>query len=82
MLLETGMPSTGETLYRRARKIMPGGTQLLSKRPEMFLPEIVLGAPLTVRSKMATVPPSDECHYNLSVFVEASNGTCRTCAIR
>jgi len=39
MLLETGMPSTGETLYRRARKIMPGGTQLLSKRPEMFLPE-------------------------------------------
>jgi hypothetical protein len=33
------MPSTGQTLYRRARKIMPGGTQLLSKRPEMFLPE-------------------------------------------
>ena len=33
------MPSTRQTLYRRARKIMPGGTQLLSKRPEMFLPE-------------------------------------------
>ncbi|TPQ35495.1 aminotransferase class III [Bradyrhizobium guangdongense] len=33
------MSSTGQTLYRRARKVMPGGTQLLSKRPEMFLPE-------------------------------------------
>lgn len=32
------MSSTGQTLYRRARKVMPGGTQLLSKRPEMFLP--------------------------------------------
>ena len=35
----TGMSNTGQTLYRRARKVMPGGTQLLSKRPEMFLPE-------------------------------------------
>jgi glutamate-1-semialdehyde 2,1-aminomutase len=33
------MSGTGQTLYRRARKLMPGGTQLLSKRPEMFLPE-------------------------------------------
>ncbi|HVL68438.1 MAG TPA: aminotransferase class III-fold pyridoxal phosphate-dependent enzyme [Vicinamibacterales bacterium] len=30
---------TGQTLYRRARQRIPGGTQLLSKRPEMFLPE-------------------------------------------
>jgi glutamate-1-semialdehyde 2,1-aminomutase len=28
----------GQALYRRAREIIPGGTQLLSKRPEMFLP--------------------------------------------
>ena len=33
------MSGTGQQLYRRARKVMPGGTQLLSKRPEMFLPE-------------------------------------------
>ena len=33
------MSNTGQMLYRRARKVMPGGTQLLSKRPEMFLPE-------------------------------------------
>ncbi len=25
-------------LYARARTIIPGGTQLLSKRPELFLP--------------------------------------------
>jgi len=31
--------SSGEELYRKARKRIPGGTQLLSKRPEMFLPE-------------------------------------------
>lgn len=28
-----------QELYRHAKKIIPGGTQLLSKRPEMFLPE-------------------------------------------
>ena len=28
----------GQELYREAKKIIPGGTQLLSKRPEMFLP--------------------------------------------
>ncbi len=29
----------GQDLYIEAKKIIPGGTQLLSKRPEMFLPE-------------------------------------------
>lgn len=28
----------GQELYARARTLIPGGTQLLSKRPEMFLP--------------------------------------------
>src|SRR3989339_696098 len=28
-----------QELYKKAKKIIPGGTQLLSKRPEMFLPE-------------------------------------------
>lgn len=28
----------GQTLYQTARRYIPGGTQLLSKRPEMFLP--------------------------------------------
>jgi glutamate-1-semialdehyde 2,1-aminomutase len=26
--------------YKRAKRLIPGGTQLLSKRPEMFLPEL------------------------------------------
>lgn len=29
---------TGQNLYEKAKKIIPGGTMLLSKRPEMFLP--------------------------------------------
>ena len=28
----------GQELYKEAKQIIPGGTQLLSKRPEMFLP--------------------------------------------
>ena len=30
---------TGQKLYKRAKRIIPGGNMLLSKRPEMFLPE-------------------------------------------
>ena len=30
----------GQKLYKRAKRIIPGGTMLLSKRPEMFLPNI------------------------------------------
>ena len=29
----------GQKLYKKAKQIIPGGTMLLSKRPEMFLPE-------------------------------------------
>lgn len=32
-------PRTGPELYRRAKTRIPGGTQLLSKRPELFLPD-------------------------------------------
>jgi glutamate-1-semialdehyde aminotransferase/spore coat polysaccharide biosynthesis protein SpsF (cytidylyltransferase family) len=31
---------TGQELYKKAKTIIPGGTQLLSKRPEMFLPDL------------------------------------------
>ena len=33
------MKSMDQLLYEKARRRIPGGTQLLSKRPEMFLPE-------------------------------------------
>src|SRR4051812_13933693 len=29
----------GQDLYKKAKTLIPGGTMLLSKRPEMFLPE-------------------------------------------
>lgn len=34
------MEGTGQSLYRRAKKLIPGGTQLLSKRPEFLLPDL------------------------------------------
>lgn len=33
------MKNISQNLYSRAKEIIPGGTQLLSKRPELFLPE-------------------------------------------
>ena len=33
------MENKGQQLYKKAKKLIPGGTMLLSKRPEMFLPE-------------------------------------------
>ena len=33
------MQSLGKKLYKKAKKIIPSGNQLLSKRPEMFLPD-------------------------------------------
>ena len=30
---------SGQLLYKKAKNLIPGGTMLLSKRPEMFLPE-------------------------------------------
>jgi glutamate-1-semialdehyde 2,1-aminomutase len=30
----------GQKLYRKAKKLIPGGTMLFSKRPELFLPDI------------------------------------------
>ena len=32
------MSNVGKKLYIKAKKMIPGGNQLLSKRPEMFLP--------------------------------------------
>src|SRR5689334_6171163 len=34
------MKNSGQRLYKKAKTLIPGGTQLLSKRPEMFLPDL------------------------------------------
>ena len=33
------MAGRGQRLYKKAKTKIPGGIQLLTKRPEMFLPE-------------------------------------------
>ena len=38
--LETLMSSSSQEMYKRGKSLIPGGTQLLSKRPEMFAPDI------------------------------------------
>jgi len=38
--LEKLMKSSGQKLYKRGKQLIPGGTQLLSKRPEMFAPDV------------------------------------------
>lgn len=38
--LEESGSHLGQTLYQNAKKIIPGGTQLLGKRAEMYLPEL------------------------------------------
>ena len=35
---EGALLNTGQKLWKRAKKIIPGGNMLISKRPEMFLP--------------------------------------------
>ena len=34
------LSNKGQDLYVKAKKIIPGGTHLLSKRPELFLPNL------------------------------------------
>lgn len=36
---EGAVMGTGQKLWKRAKRVIPGGNMLLSKRPEMFLPE-------------------------------------------
>ena len=38
--LEELQQGQGVALYHRAKTMIPGGTQLLSKRPEMFAPDV------------------------------------------
>lgn len=38
--MKTAQQNTGAQLYLKAKTFIPGGTQLLSKRPERFLPDL------------------------------------------
>ncbi len=61
-----------QDLYKKAKEIIPGGTQLLSKRPEMFLPD--LWPSYYKRSKGCEVWDLDDKHYyDMSIM---GIGTC------
>ena len=58
----------GQELYNRAKEMIPGGTQLLSKRPEMFLPD--LWPAYYSKAKGCEVWDLDENHYyDMSILV-------------
>lgn len=68
----TGMADLGQKLYEKAKTIIPGGTQLLSKRPEMYLPG---GWPAYyARAKGVDVWDLDNRHY--FDFTNMSVGAC------
>lgn len=50
-----------QALYQKAKKIIPGGTQLLSKRPEMFAPNV--WPPYYSKAKGCEVWDIDGNHY-------------------
>lgn len=51
----------GQNLYKKAKTLIPGGTQLLSKRPEMFLPDY--WPAYYSKSKGCEVWDLDDNHY-------------------
>lgn len=62
----------GQELYKRAKEIIPGGTQLLSKRPEMWLPE--LWPAYYSRAKGCEVWDMDGNHYyDMSIMGVGAN---------
>ncbi len=62
----------GQALYLKAKRLIPGGTQLLSKRPEMYLPD---GWPAYYsKAKGAEVWDMDGRHYH--DFTNMSVGAC------
>ena len=72
--LNAGSPITGsgQDLYGTARNIIPGGTQLLSKRPELFLPD--QWPAYYQRAQGAEVWDLDGCRY--LDFTHCGVGTC------
>lgn len=63
---------TGQELYNKAKKIIPTGTELLSKRPEMFLPD--LWPAYYKRAKGCSVWDMDDNQYY--DFAQMGVGSC------
>lgn len=62
----------GQNLYNKAKQLIPGGTQLLSKRPEMWLPE--QWPSYYSRAKGCEVWDLDDNHYyDMSIMGVGAN---------
>lgn len=62
----------GQKLYNKAKKVIPGGTQLLSKRPEMWLPD--LWPSYYKKAKGCEVWDLDDNHYyDMSIMGVGAN---------
>lgn len=62
----------GQKLYKHAKEIIPGGTQLLSKRPEMWLPEY--WPPYYSKAKGCEIWDIDGKHYyDMSIMGVGAN---------
>jgi glutamate-1-semialdehyde aminotransferase len=64
----------GNELWNTAKKIIPGGTQLLSKRPEMFLPNLF--PPYYKKAKGIEIWDLDD-----NKFIDMSNMSLGTCIL-
>lgn len=63
---------TGQDLYRKAKRLIPGGTQLLSKRPEMFLPD--LWPSYYSKAKAVHIwDMDDNCYLDMSIMGVGAN---------
>jgi len=59
--LKDFLQGKGQKLYRRGKQLIPGGTQLLSKRPEMFAPNV--WPAYYSKAKGCRVWDLDDCEY-------------------
>lgn len=66
------MINSGQQLWERAKKLIPGGNQLLSKRPQRFLPG--LWPTYYEKAKGCEVWDLDGCHYY--DFAQMGVGSC------
>ena len=66
------MPSTGVELWEKAKSLIPGGNQLLSKRAERFLPG--LWPSYYAKAKGCEVWDLDKNHYY--DFAQMGVGSC------
>ena len=62
---------SGQKLWQRARKVIPAGNMLLSKRPEMFCPKN--GRPITAGHKVAVWDLDNKPYTDMALMGVGTN---------